>query len=290
MERLLIAHARTNSCFIHVASSGLYKMSAHVIAFESPVPKVYRQLPPPVEDLDEVLAILFTGPCKPTEKEFQRTPFLVRRKSVVHALEWLKLNHYNYADLNIAYDELERYPEEMPPVSVEYQHSMTNKREEGMSLFDDGEEEGVQEGECAFVVHGLTGEQLTTKSVEALKGMALKHWNNKGGALAVSHGAEPLSIYNNRNLYTQAFPWLFPYGLGGIGTTALSEKRHARQLLMYHDKRFQQDVAFPFIAFSHQQVKAATAAGFLLAETSRFHDIANRLLSVNQETLTSISK
>lgn len=39
------------------------------IAFESPVAKVYNTLPPPVEDLDEVLAVLFTGPCQPTREE-----------------------------------------------------------------------------------------------------------------------------------------------------------------------------------------------------------------------------
>jgi hypothetical protein len=37
-------------------------------------------------------------------------------------------------------------------------------------------------------------------------------------------------------------------------------------------------------------VKAASSAGFLLAESSKFNDIAGRLLSVNQETLASISK
>ncbi|KAI0281334.1 hypothetical protein BC826DRAFT_876393, partial [Russula brevipes] len=58
---------------------------------------------------------------------------------------------------------------------------------------------------------------------------------------------------------------------------------------MYHDKHFQYDVAFPFVAFSHQQVKAASSAGFLLAESSKFNDIAGRLLSVDQETLASIS-
>lgn len=70
-EKLLIARARTNCCFVRVASSGLRKMTSHVIVFDSPVPKVYNCLPPPVEDLDDVLAILFTGPCQPTEKEFQ---------------------------------------------------------------------------------------------------------------------------------------------------------------------------------------------------------------------------
>ena len=290
IERLLVARVRINSCFIRVASSGLRKMSSHVIAFESPVPKIYRTLPPPVEDLDEVLAILFTGPCEPTEKEFQRTPLLVRRNHVARALEWLRLNHSEYADLEIAYDELGRYPEGSPPVSVLYQYSLTNKVAEGTSVFDDAPDDGVQQGDCPFVVHGLMGEQLDTKSITVLKGIALRHWNNRGAALAISHDASPQSVYNNPNLYPQIFPWLFPYGLGGIGATKLSEKLHKRYLLMYHDKRFQRDVCFPFVAFSHQQVKASTTGGVLLAETKKFNEIANRLLNINQDVLDNIAK
>ena len=148
IERLLVARIQVNSCFIRVASSGLRKMASHVVAFESPVPKLYHRLPPPVEDLDEVLAILFTGPCKPSEAEFKRTPLLVRRKNVADALEWLKLNHVNYADLEISYEELNRYPENELPVSIHYQHSLTNKVKEGTSVFDDAPDDGGEEGDC----------------------------------------------------------------------------------------------------------------------------------------------
>ena len=69
VERLLVAQIHHNHCFVKVASSGLKKMTAHVIAFESPLPKVYHILPPPVKDMDNVLAILSTGPLKPTEQD-----------------------------------------------------------------------------------------------------------------------------------------------------------------------------------------------------------------------------
>ena len=290
IERLIVARVRVNSCFIRVASSGLRKMASHVIAFESPVPKLYQCLPPPVEDLDEVLAILFTGPCKPSEKEFKRTPLLVRRKKVADALKWLKLNHVDYANLEISYEELNRYPENEPPASIHYQHSLSNKVEEGTSVFDNAPDDGVEEGDCPFVVHGLTGDQLTVKSTSALKGIALCHWNSRGAALAISHDPSPQSIYNNPSLYPQIFPWLFPYGLGGIGSTKLSDQAHKRYLLMYHDKRFQRDPCFPFVAFSHQQVKSSTTGGFLLAETRKFDDIAERLLNINQDVLQNIAK
>ena len=290
VERLLVARVRVNSCFVRVASSGLRKMVSHVIAFESPVPKLYQSLPPPVEDLDEVLAILFTGPCKPSDKEFKRTPLLVRRKKVADALEWLKINHVDYADLDISYEQLNRYPEEVPPVTISYQISLSNKVEEGTSIYDDAPDDGVEEGECPFVVHGLTGDQLTTKSASALKGLALRHWNNRGAALAISHDASPQSIYKNPSLYPQIFPWLFPYGFGGVGSTKISDEVHKRYLLMYHDKRFQLDPCFPFVAFSHQQVKSSTTGGFLLADSRKFDDIAERLLNINQDVLQNIAQ
>jgi ribosomal protein S26 len=45
VEKLLVARVRINGCFVRVASSGLRKMASHVIAFESPVPKVYSLHP-----------------------------------------------------------------------------------------------------------------------------------------------------------------------------------------------------------------------------------------------------
>jgi hypothetical protein len=80
-------------------------------------------------------------------------------------------------------------------------------------------------------------------------------------------------------------PWLFPYGLGGIGNgmqqVNISDLAHKRHLLMYHDKQFQKDLHFPLIAFNHEQIKQCTSAGYLLAEKAKFQDISNRLLDVD---------
>jgi hypothetical protein len=93
-----------------------HKMTANAISFANPTPVVYDILPPPSEELDEVLAFIYTGPCKPTPKDFERTPLLVRRNKVRSALEWLKLNHCDYADLEISQRNLDSYPENGPPV------------------------------------------------------------------------------------------------------------------------------------------------------------------------------
>ena len=122
-------------------------------------------------------------------------------------------------------------------MSIEYCKCSGNKIPESKSKHDLEEEHSVIEEECSFSVHGLTGESIEMMSSEALKAAALKHLNIGGSMLAVGHSSEPKSIYSNPDLYPQMFPWLFSYGLGGIGSTALSDKEHKRHLLIYHDKR-----------------------------------------------------
>ena len=124
-EQLLVSRVRHNRCIVRV-SSGMHKMRANAITFENPTPKVYDMLPPPIEDLDEVLAFIYTGPCKPTKADFERTPLLVRKNKVRDALEWLKLNHSDYYDLEISYRNLDEYPEDGPPVSIIYSDPFTS--------------------------------------------------------------------------------------------------------------------------------------------------------------------
>jgi len=69
-EQLLIARVRHNRCLVRV-SSGMRKMRANVISFANPTPKIYNILPPPLEEMDNVLAFIYTGPCKPTKSDFE---------------------------------------------------------------------------------------------------------------------------------------------------------------------------------------------------------------------------
>jgi hypothetical protein len=217
IEKMLVSRIRHSWCSIRIAS-GMRKMKAHAISYKQPLPKVYSILPPPKDDIEEVLAIMFTGPCKPSAADFKRTPFLVRRNHVKKALEWLVLNHADYDGVTISVEHLNNYPEDMPPVSIEYKQLYHNKIPEGTSIHDVDVEDGTSEGECAFTVHGLTGEDLNIMTTNAVKAKALMHLNSQGKFLAVAHSDEPESIWNNPQLYPQMFPWLFPYGLGGIGS------------------------------------------------------------------------
>ena len=66
--------------------------------------------------------------------------------SLSAALEWLKINHSDYADVQISQENLKLYPEEGPPVVIDYRSSIINKHKEATSVFDMEEEEGVHDG------------------------------------------------------------------------------------------------------------------------------------------------
>lgn len=294
-EKLLVARVRHNRCIVRV-SSGMHKMRANAILFANPMPKIYHVLPPPKEEISEVLAFIFTGPCQPTKDDFRRIPLLVRRNKVAKALEWLKLNHIDYEDLTISYKNLDEYPEDMPPIAVDFHETdgSTNKNPEATAVNDNDVEDGVEAGDCPFTVHGLNGEELSSMSLKALTAVALQHLTNNGKTLAIGHAPEPESIYQNPQLYPQMFPWLFPYGLGGIenkrGKKKVAERKWKQHLLMYHDKRFQTDQYFPLIAFNHEQIKQSAGAGVLLADRKSFNIVSERLLNINLNVLEDLSK
>ena len=77
----------------------------------------------------------------------------------------------------------------------------------------------VEEGNCPLIVHTLTLDQMmaTKADVNMLKNAAKAYLLQGRKAVAIGRSADPESIYSNPQMYPKAFPWLFPYGLGGIG-------------------------------------------------------------------------
>ena len=147
-----------------------------------------------------MLAFIFTGPFQPTEDVFCRIPLLVCRNKVAKALEWLKLNHRDYADLDILYKNLES-SENSPPVVINYRQSSTNKIPEGTNIHDMELENGTEEGLYPFTVHTLTSKNYDTTRPETLKSIAMKHLNDGGKFL-------PLGIPKTHNLFVKTHNYI----------------------------------------------------------------------------------
>ena len=63
---------RHNVCVVRVAR-GQRKLSGNAIVFAQPVAKFSKVLPPPREDIDDCLVVLFTGSQAPTAADYKRT-------------------------------------------------------------------------------------------------------------------------------------------------------------------------------------------------------------------------
>jgi hypothetical protein len=222
---------------------------------------------------------------------------LVSRKKVADMLDWLKLNHEGYKDLEISEENLMSYPERGIPVVVDYRKSqrqvVDSVPQGATAVNDDLEEQGTVSGKCTFAVHGLTSEEYAAASMTTIKHVALQHLMRDGKILGVGRSEKPESMYNNVEVYPGMFPWLFPYGKGGIGHPEHNHKQadlvRKRCLLLYHDKRFQMDTYFPMVAFNHEQMKGSSVGSKLVANRSGFHVIARRLRSVDPNVAENIA-
>ncbi|KZV64794.1 hypothetical protein PENSPDRAFT_587804, partial [Peniophora sp. CONT] len=156
LEQMLVARLRHNACVLKVHASGQYKMRANAVMFSVPMPKVYKVLPPPREEFEEIVAFIFIGPTRPTDEMHARLPSFVRRNKVRRALEWLKLNHEEYSDLEISYKNLDEYPEAGAPVIADYRPDWVEKELENKAVYEMEDWSAVKEGECPLIVHTLT--------------------------------------------------------------------------------------------------------------------------------------
>lgn len=294
MEQMCISRVRHNYCVARLAK-GSTKLIANAVMFANPTAELYQSLPPPIEELDDIIAVIFTGPCEPQPMDLRRSPFFVRNRKIYDALQWLKLNHDDYSDLDMTVTEatLKKYPIEGIPIAMEYEISDSNKISEATGLDDKDDEDGTVAGPCPFRVHGLTETRFRNMGHKEMKLEAMQYLKEGGKMLGIEHCEEMESIYNNPQLYPKMFPWLFPYGRGGIGSKApeeLSYVDHIRHLLLYHDKRFQTDPEFPLIIFNHYNIKSCTTGSHLLVKDKRFVEVTNRLLSLNPTALDDLSQ
>ncbi|KAJ4475386.1 hypothetical protein C8R41DRAFT_774521, partial [Lentinula lateritia] len=204
---MLIARVRHTKCFVRVqkGSTNYSKLVSNVIAFENPIPKIYDTLPPPREEIEEVLAVMFSGSTKPTQNDYARALLLVRHNVVAKALQVLILNHFDYNDVVFSSANLDSYADNVPIVAVEYFQKGSNRNAEGVSVHDDLNDDGTEEGTCVFTVHGIVGPSIKNMTRDQMIGITAMHLDNEGKFMRTSHAENPESLWNNPQLYPKMF-------------------------------------------------------------------------------------
>jgi hypothetical protein len=298
VEKLLVSKHHHNVCVVKV-SQGHSRLRCNAVVHARPIQKVISFLPPTPKELSEVLAIVFTGAKRPDPSTFERTPLLVRRSVVRQALQWLILNHDDYSDISLSDENLHMYRENEPPVCI---ISRINDKLEpvppeaqGFEYNPNSFDLGWKGNEsCEFAVSGLSEAEYQSLSSDLLKMKAMEHLHNGGRLLAIGHDESAQSLFHNPSLFPSMFPWLYPYGKGGFQSltqqTKISPQVQCAYRLMYGDRRFQTDEYFMYIAFNHEQIKAACVQNSLSVKRSSWQKIESMLHSADPNALSGLIK
>ncbi|KAF6745667.1 hypothetical protein DFP72DRAFT_824150, partial [Ephemerocybe angulata] len=126
------------------------------------------------------------------------------------------------------------------------------------------------------------------------KVIALQYLKNGGQSLAIGHDSIKQSIWNNPALYPQMFPWLFPYGYGGVDqdihASKISRDAHVEWLLMYHDKRIQKDSQFILVLLNHRLIMQSSRGSFISMKRKTFPRVAEAINKLDPGVLLTISE
>ena len=93
-------------------------------------------------------------------------------------------------------------------------------------------------------------------------------------------------------MYPKVFPWLFPYGLGGIRNkysySAIGDVARKRSLLIYHGKYVQKDPIFSLVGLSHEQIKSCATGSIVTCKKGNFEPITNHILSADVDLMDAM--
>ena len=102
-------------------------------------------------------------------------------------------------------------------------------------------------------MHGICADDVEDISYDTRALSILEHLKNGGHVLGYGHTEKADTIFHNPRMFPSMMPWLFPYGLGGLenelASVVVPRRTQLKHLMNYHDRRFQQDPYFPFIAY-----------------------------------------
>ena len=175
MEKILIARYCHNRCIVRVDIHAPFKMCANAVVFSQPVAKLLEVLPMPRAELDQIVAVLFTGSVTSTVSDFQYTPVFVRPLRVWAALLWLEENHSCYKDVRLSQDNLRSYLDGDIPVAFFYQRTSAEEPQETLGVSDSSRPSGTSGEMSPLSVHGVTEEGLVSMSFNEQALRAMQH-------------------------------------------------------------------------------------------------------------------
>ena len=335
VEKILIAAYRTSLCIIklkEVAGKGTDQKSlrGNSISFPQDIETITsnikeRALPCDVDDLTDVIKVVFVGSKPPTRRQLHNVLY-VRRKKVVDALKWLKLHHPQYSNIPLKMSKIRKLPKNGIPPSIwntilhdtdeEFKSSrrshysdmtIDNVLENSLPIdSDESNQEVVMESTGVVDVDAntvSTAQQTASAARNILEniGDAIRNENDNpstsgteqsmGRVTIVPHGSVPVCEYNNPDMWTGGYPWLFPYGSGGPEDSRrekISFEKWMQYVLQHHLERFKKEHGFIFHIFNVLKKREVSLHTSMAVRHPRFSEIADTLNNLTSKQLENV--
>ena len=195
---------------------------------------------PPIQETTNTIGIAFSS----SSDAYKQTPLPVNLPNIYAAIQWLKENNHLYSD-----------------VTVDKSYSENDMAENDSRTFD---EKSTDLSNIPF--YSLISENVYQPNL-AVKDM---YETNMG---IPQNGNRPVNIIDVECGEEKTFPWLFPYGTGGIGTkrnTQLTDLQYYNCRLYHKDNRWRKDIPYLMFSVNHfeqrklwQQVSICLRSQFL---------------------------
>ena len=296
-EKMLISCYRTRMCVIKLKqiagpNTSQYAIKGNSITFPQDINRVSTCLPLDMGSLPEMLKVVFIGTRKPTREQLMKM-FEVRKTKVAGALKFLKVHHGQYENIPIKQSNLDILPNGDIPdciwealsycTDVEA-NTLEHSGYTGTSI--DDVLKGHDEESSEYIIteeSGVLDVNTTSVSTDTTAQAAAKRFHDP--TLVVPHGGHPVNEYNNADMWTGGYPYLFPYQRGGPEiprTVAVSMKRWIKHLLCFHDGRFRRDCPFIFHVFNVLQKREVCLRTSLALHSS---PVAESISSISHQDL-----
>jgi len=264
---------------------GVLGLNGHTCMFRKDIMSVCDELP---RKAIEVLFMMRDVESKAHPGEFFKQIFKIRRSKVMQALLWLKKHHKGYKDIVINEDNLSWLNGAEEGVIQGDALTITTKTKKQVLADIEKMQEKVSVSESqtmdekgtpedTFEVTGTSMEMQTSNYTEENNRVA--HELKQSQSIASSKipllsfpqiDEEPIDEYNTPGMLADAYPWLFPGGVGDISGRQYDKtllNYWAGILLHYEDGRFMRDKVFSFHLYNIMQRHANNKAAYYFVQS-----------------------
>lgn len=267
-EKLLIQQVSPFIPLQHL-QNGSYGMKGHVCSFPQDISEICTQLPRLPKD---VKTITIVKGFVTDDGDNQKISFKIRKEKVLAALCWLKKYNIEYKDIEIVEENLGWMQNDTENLPNKTSLSIDSDDNSPKAMMKQSlEDNDIPASTDAYVYGYLTPPpnenlpQAKDKEItDALRNSFQK--SNTNTSIDFPYVSElPVNEYDSTiKLFTKAFPWLYPGGVGDYNDytdTTEDIDTWLERLVHYFDGRFAQDKMWCFFALNYANRRKNSTAG-----------------------------